>query len=130
MTRLTVTLVLLTVACGGREDPIDASSVEDASDGSIEDSSLSLDGEADSNTGFVFVDGGLACAPDAGDTAAIVTCCGGQPCAGRCAQWLDGGGIFCECAGLTSGCPANYMCCPGDNIEGTCTNQCPKTGTH
>jgi hypothetical protein len=118
-------------ACGGRQQDLGDASISDGSADIVEDGDgEGADASGDAVSGYVFVDGGNACDPDSGGTAAYVTCCGADTCQGQCAMWLDGGGMFCECAGLTRGCPSGYLCCPGDNVEGTCTNQCPKTGTN
>lgn len=118
------------LACGGRQEEPQDASVSDGNADAGQDDGESADASSDAPSGYVFIDGGTACGPDSGGTAAYVTCCGTQTCQGQCAMWLDGGGTFCECAGLTTGCPGGYLCCPGDNVEGTCTNQCPKTGTN
>ena len=121
------------LACGGQlQEPVDGSAADTSPDIATSSDGGLADGNADGgpSLGYIFVDSGTACSPDAGGTAAYVTCCGAQTCQGQCAQWLDGGALFCECAGLTTGCPSGYLCCPGDNVEGTCTNQCPKTGTN
>jgi hypothetical protein len=136
-TRLGILLVLA-IACGGSTADTPDGSANDSGDESnptLSDASTvdvhPADAGVDAYPGFIIVDGGLDCGrPDLSPSAAYNTCCLGKPCAGRCMQWLDGGDPFCGCAGLTTGCPSNYVCCPSDNPEGTCTNSCPPTGTN
>jgi len=128
--------LMLIVACGGRAaDALDASLT---GDGGTDATVTGVDARSDASPhdggvdiGFVVVDGGRDCnLPDSSNTAAYNTCCAGSACAGQCMRWLDGGPSFCGCAGLTTGCPSGYLCCPGDNPEGTCVTMCPKSGVN
>jgi len=126
--------LVLVLGCGGATASLPDASNESGADSTVDDATNDVpptDAGEDRYPGFVIVDGGHDCdLPDSRASAAYNTCCRGAVCAGQCMQWLDGGDPFCGCAGLTTGCPGGYLCCPGDNPEGTCVSECPRTGTN